>query len=572
VKHIESIPQFFLVAHLGRTGLRRRARRFCVAWPFWFCALALLAVSHPVRGQQQPPPKIVAATPAAQPAPGAPPAVLTIVDADNLYRTGKFDEAVKAYGALIASGTEPALSYVGLARVYLSEQDPKDAYNAVAKAVALSPTYPAVRTALGEAYFRQGKLVEAQKEFLALVRGGSSYARAYLGMARISRAASAYKQSKQMIDKAHELDPGDPDIRKFWLETLPLAERMKALNAYLSGETNDDVQERVDLEQQLAILRDKEGRPLRACRLAAPATSMKTDLKQLLYDPRHLRAYGLAVGLNGVSATLELDTGAGGIIVERKTAEKAGVKRLLETKIGGAGDKGDAAAYVGRVDSFRVGSLEFRDCYVHVVEKRSVLDENGLIGADVFSDFLVDIDLPNGKFSLSELPHPPGELAPSTSLEAPGAGVPEYHDRYIAPEMKSYSTILRFGHLLLIPTKIGDAPPKLFLIDTGAFGNTISPAAAKEVTKISSDYDTEVKGLSGKVKDVFRTGDVTLTFGHLRQRNQDMVAFDTTTLSESAGTEISGILGFTLLRMIDIKIDYRDGLVDFSFDSKRFHE
>ena len=569
MKHIESIPQFFPAAHLGRTGSRRRARRFCIASSF--CALALLAVSHPVRGQQ-PPPKIVAATPAAQPSPAAPPAVLTIVDADNLYRTGKFDEAVKAYGALIASGTEPALSYVGLARVYLSEQDPKDAYNAVAKAVALSPTYPAVRTALGEAYFRQGKLVEAQKEFLALVRDGSSYARAYLGMARISRAASAYKQSKQMIDKAHELDPGDPDIRKFWLETLPLAERMKALHAYLSGETNDDAQERVDLEQQLAILRDKEGRPLRACRLAAPATSMKTDLKQLLYDPRHLRAYGLAVSFNGVSATLELDTGAGGIIVDRKTAEKAGVKRLVETKIGGAGDKGDAAAYVGRVDSFKVGSLEFRDCYVHVVEKRSVLDENGLIGADVFSDFLVDIDLPNGKFSLSELPHPPGEPAASPALEAPGVGVPEYHDRYIAPEMKSYSTILRFGHLLLIPTRIGEAPPKLFLIDTGAFGNTISPAAAKEVTKISSDYDTEVKGLSGKVKDVFRTGDVTLTFGHLRQRNQDMVAFDTTTLSESAGTEISGMLGFTLLRMIDIKIDYRDGLVDFSFDSKRFHE
>jgi predicted Zn-dependent protease len=59
----------------------------------------------------------------------------------------------------------------------------------VAKAVALSPTYPAVRTALGEAYFLQGKIAEAQKEFLALVRDGSSYARAYLGMARISRAA-----------------------------------------------------------------------------------------------------------------------------------------------------------------------------------------------------------------------------------------------------------------------------------------------------------------------------------------------------------------------------------------------
>ena len=36
-----------------------------------------------------------------------------------------------------------------------------------------------------------------------------------------------------------------------------------------------------------------------------------------------------------------------------------------------------------------------------------------------------------------------------------------------------------------------------------------------------------------------------------------------------AGTEISGILGFTMLRLLEIKIDYRDGLVDFHYDPKR---
>src|SRR5271155_354770 len=83
------------------------------------CALALLAFSQFVSGQEQAPAKTVAATPPAQIAPGAPPAAMTIVDADKLYREGKFNEAVKAYGTLIASGTEPALAYVGLSRVYL---------------------------------------------------------------------------------------------------------------------------------------------------------------------------------------------------------------------------------------------------------------------------------------------------------------------------------------------------------------------------------------------------------------------------------------------------------------------
>jgi hypothetical protein len=44
-----------------------------------------------------------------------------------------------------------------------------------------------------------------------------------------------------------------------------------------------------------------------------------------------------------------------------------------------------------------------------------------------------------------------------------------------------------------------------------------------------------------------------------------------TSMSNSAGTEISGSLGFVMLWLLDIKIDYRDGLVDFAYDDKRFH-
>jgi hypothetical protein len=36
-------------------------------------------------------------------------------------------------------------------------------------------------------------------------------------------------------------------------------------------------------------------------------------------------------------------------------------------------------------------------------------------------------------------------------------------------------------------------------------------------------------------------------------------------LSQNAGTEVSGILGFITLNQLDVKIDYRDGLVDFVF-------
>jgi hypothetical protein len=42
-------------------------------------------------------------------------------------------------------------------------------------------------------------------------------------------------------------------------------------------------------------------------------------------------------------------------------------------------------------------------------------------------------------------------------------------------------------------------------------------------------------------------------------------------ISDGAGTEISGTLGFAMLRFLDLKIDYRDDLVSFFYDSKRAH-
>ncbi len=136
--------------------------------------------------------------------------------------------------------------------------------------------------------------------------------------------------------------------------------------------------------------------------------------------------------------------------------------------------------------------------------------------------------------------------------------------------MQSYTRVFRFGHDLLVPTKVGDVPGMLFLLDTGSVTNFISPAAAREVTKVHGDPDMIVKGLNGSVKNVFSANKAVLQFGHLRQENQDMTAFDMTRMSESEGTEISGFFGFVMLRWLDIKIDYRDALVDFSYDANRF--
>jgi len=501
----------------------------------------------------------------------APPAPLA--EALHFYRTGKYEAAIERYNAVIKANADAtsASAYAGLSRVYLKQKKPADAFTAAAKAVELAPSLATAHSALGETYFRQGKLAEAEKEFLTPLRANNQDARAYFGLTHIYWATSNYKRAKDFIDQAHKLDPADPEIRRAWLSTLSFKEHLKALQEYLSGESNEDAQDREGLEHMLVVMEDEDGRPSHSCALKNKVTATQTKLELLRSDPTHPRGYGLDVKVNGISSKLLLDTGSGGILINSKIAKKAGVQQIVEHGVRGIGSKGPAGGYIGYADSVTIGELEFENCYVEVVEKKSSLGEDGLIGADVFSHYLVNINLPDEKFKLTELPPIPNQPTEEAALESRKDSNYQLHDRYIAPEMKTYVQVFRFGHCLLIPTAVNDLPYKLFLIDTGAFDNMITPKAGREASKLYSDEQMRVKGLNGEVKEVYRVDNVTLTFAHFRQQRQGLVSFDLANISNSLGTEVSGTLGFAMLRLLDIKIDYRDGLVDFSYDANRIH-
>ena len=527
------------------------------------CAQAPISAPSPL-----PPTATTAAVPSAAP---TSPRATAFAKAQRLYRTGKLGEAENEYKALIEQDPQSALAYVGLVRVYLKQKRLSDASTAAAKALELAPPLSAVHVAMGEVYFRQAKMDEAEKEFLREIKRGTRDARAYLGMARLYAAFSFHKSAKQMIDRAYGLDPADPDIRKAWMGTLSLAESIKALQAYLASETNDDAEVHTNLEHELTVLQDSENQSNRSCRLRTKISSTSMNLETLWSSARHFRGAGLVARLNGTSAVLLLDTGATGILVDRKVAEKAGITRVVQTDIKGVGDKGSASGYVGFADSVRIGDLEFQGCYVEVTDRKLPTGEEGLIGADVFAQYLVDIDFPDSKLKLSALPPRPGESAAQSASDSDAAAPPQFCDQYIAPEMKSYTPILRFGHDLLIPTRVNDSDPVLFLIDSGGFDDMISPTFARASTKVSGDSDTVVKGINGAVNKVYRADTVKLQFSHFRHEREGLVSFDMSQISNGAGTEIAGILGFAMLRLLDVKIDYRDGLVDFQFDPDRFH-
>jgi len=523
-----------------------------------------------------------------------------LLAADQLYKAGKFAEAAEKYKALLKIDPKLVAAEAGLIESLLREQKIDDASSEAVKALAAQPNSAVLLATMGDVQFRLGEMTEAETSYHKALQIDPRELRAYLGLARIYRAYSFYRHAYDALKAAHQIAPDDPEVQRWWLSRLSRRERIAAIEAYLAGPHPDDAEETEHMRRYLEFLKATVDKPVHACRLVSKVEQTDTKLERMLRDPRHIAGFGLPVKLNDRTTHLLLDTGASGILIGRKSAEKAGLTRISDIRFAGIGDKGWQGGYLAVADHIRIGDLEFADCIVTVSDRASVTDEDGLIGANVFGSYLIDIDFPAEKLRLSPLPKRPDETVAPTALDseggsrsdpddaaegtgdekaestsdaktakvAPAPRLPQ--DRYIAPEMKSWTPIFHFGHQLLIRTEVNDSKPMLFLIDTGATSNLISIRAGREVTKVRSDPGVQVKGLSGNVAKVYSADKAVLKFSRYAHKNQDIISFDLSGLSKHTGTEVSGVLGLQLLRMLQVKIDYRDGLVDFAYDPSRW--
>jgi tetratricopeptide (TPR) repeat protein len=532
---------------------------------------------------------------------------LLLRDASRLYQARKFEDAAAKYQAALAQDPHSAEAYAGITRCYLKAGKMHEADESAKKAAQALPDSETIHVALGEVYFRQGKMHDAEREFLnvvnpvelkpetsdvATLHGWSDGARAYLGLARLSEAVSMPRRARQMLQKAHTLNPGDVEIKWRWLNSLSITDRVKALSDDLANAKIEDPELAPRYKNYLERLKQQEKQPPHQCTVVNAPGSVQTYLWPFYAGGgRYLNGFGLDVKVNGKGSRLLVDTGVNGILLSPAKAAQAGIIPRWQSKIVGISDKQQTDLYFGYADSIRVGSLEFRDCPVEVSAKDTA-GHDGLVGPDFFSDYLVTLDFPGQILKLSKLPQPQGKnpaddppLDPPEKRETNSASAEAHADddqdaqdaaqdaeeSYVPPGMGSYTKVFRFDHMLLVPTRMNDSPEKLFVLDTGSDHNYISLQAAREVTHVYEDRDTRVLALNGPVIKVFRADKTTLTFGRYRHEDQDLVSFDLSRLSQNTGTEISGTLGFALLRLLKITIDYRDGLVDFSYDPTRIH-
>jgi tetratricopeptide (TPR) repeat protein len=519
--------------------------------------------------------------------------------ADQLYRAGKFAEAEASYQAILKTDSKLVPARVGSVRAMLRQQKIDEAMEEVNKALAQQPNEAPLLAAKGDVLFRRGEMTDAEGSYLAAKKLDPKAVRAYLGLARLYRSYSLYRKAYDQLQTAHEIASDDIEVQRAWLNMLPRKERLAAMEAYLGGPHPDDEEETKWMTEYLAFLKATADKPVHACRLVSKVEQTETKL-ETMYGPdiHRMRGIGLSVRLNDRNVHLLLDTGAGGIMVNHRLAEKAGLTRIAALHFGGIGDKGLQSGYTAVADHIRIGELEFQDCVVSVSDKGSVADEDGLIGADVLGAYLIDIDLPGMRLKLSPLPKRPEDTVAPKSLNSEGEEqanaeqkeesateptTPEPKtppptakparrlpkDRYIAPEMADWTKVFRFGHSILVPTSVNDSKAMLFGLDTGAFSNLLSVRAGRLVAKVNSEERVQIHGLNGKVDKVYSSENATLRFGHFQQSNLGIITLDLSSVSRHTGTEVSGFLGFAMLRQLEVELDYRDGLVDFKYDPKR---
>ena len=511
-------------------------------------------------------------TPSATPASGA----SALAAADQLFAAHKLPEAAAKYQAIVKADPSSVRAQVGLIRSYMMMEKLDEAQAAAKAALAALPNSAKLLTTDGDLQFRLGKIPQAERAYVKSENLNPKDPEPYLGLARVYRAYSLYRRAYDNLKRAHEIAPTDLPVQLMWFHSLPPQSQIPALEAYL-GSSSTDPQIARSLQPYLAALKKNAAAGSHDCKLVTRIAQTDTKLFPVQRSGMALGAVGLAVKINKQEVHLALDTGASGILLGRAAAERLGLQRLAYQPIIGMGDSGQQGGYTAVADRIRVGDLEFQDCEVKVTDAATpVTGQDGLIGSDVFSSYLIDIDVPSARLRLSQLPKRPNQAAEPASLNtvsqdqdsaAPAAGAADLpSDTYVAPDMANWTKVYRFRNLLTVPTLVDHTGPMLFLIDTGSFSNVLSTRAARDVTQIRSDPRTQVRGMSGSVAQVYRADQATLQFGRYEQQNQDIVTFDLSGISRQAGTEVSGVLGFAMLRILQIKIDYRDGLVDFVYD------
>ena len=476
-------------------------------------------------------------------------------DAKRLFLQGDFSAAIQNYRAIIKQAGESEEASLGLIRALWKKDDIKEAYESGQRALGIFPASAAIHAAMGDVLFRMAQMPEAREAYQKSIKLDPNSARGYFGFAKLHSFNFNRKSARSMDLRAYECDPEDPEIILAYATDLPAAEQIPLLEKYLLLAVNETEDKRHGVADLIAYL--KKVGDLKTWELRDPPLEGQIKLDPVTPSPRTGQTgYRIAVILNGSKkVNLQFDTGADGILIHRKIVEKLNLEFFSPGHIRGIGESGLQKANMALAQSVKIGSLEFHNCPLTITEKKLTLDIDGIIGADVFRQFLLKLDFPKNRLEIVPLPPINGK-----SYDDPESW--KDLDRAVPSELAGFALMGRCGNLV-IPTVVNKKKGAFFFLDTGAAVNIVSRDLAQQVTSLR-DVGKVIRGLSGTTQ-TYIANNISLQIGRLYQENEGMYAIDLKDMSHKLGLEISGLIGYPMLKLLTITIDFRDGLINFEY-------
>ncbi len=457
--------------------------------------------------------------------------------ADTAYINGDYTTAESLYAQALTENPHDAALSAALVRTLLRERKLAQAAEQANIGLATNPHSADALVALSEVQLREGQPWLAGETLDKAAEANPCNARAHLIRSRVERIDSMYAAERAEIQKAYAIDPGDPDIQQEWNRIVSAAQEVEDTEKSLATMKDLDAQTRQKAEDTVHGLLPLLSENSQTCKVLPSAPSAELSLLPSKQDGKHLDGYLLEAQLARSAVKLKLDSAASGLFITRALAQENGLQQGAD----------DPPATV-RAESVRIGPLEFHDCMLGVSDTPFAEKGDGFISTDMFASYLITIDPRDQKLTLDPLPAR-AEILPV--------------DRANSPQLANYQPVYHRRQYLLVPVELNDKTRGLFVLDTGMRLSAMSSEAAHAVSNLKVNFTNPLQTASGPPAQVYRDS-FDFEFANLSLKHQNrVVEFDPAAMERKTGFEIAGLLGFDILHLLTLHLDYRDGLVKF---------
>jgi predicted aspartyl protease/thioredoxin-like negative regulator of GroEL len=470
--------------------------------------------------------------------------------AEKEIRAGNFEQAEIIYRALLEQKQEDKDARLGLSLTLLKQNKLVECFEQASQIIAIDSLNGRAFGLMGTALLRGGEFRTSYESLMTALKFDNKDHLAMAGLAELQYFEHRTKDSYDVLQRAIQLDPREPD---YYVSMARVCSRLElyseaadAYQSFLAVAPKTDEERRARIRGLIDFYRYLGTTKLH--RQSGP------DVVTIPFELHGNRPFIEVKINNKQKLRFVIDTGASLSVISDKAAELLGVKAVARGGHARAvGGNGSFSIIYGVLDSVGFGEakVDLVPAYIRTVHTSADTPEeqraDGYIGLSVLSNYAVTIDYKEKKLIL--------DRTEVKEVAAIPDSLPRTPDSINVP-LRTTSGGLASAEGMLE----GHEKPFNFIIDTGASTTVISKAAVKrfalENLKLKNAL-FRVVGAAGIENDVEAIGFQTLTVNGLRQRNARALILNLDPVNETSGFEQHGIIGGDFLRHFRVQLDLR---------------